>query len=179
MILLSSHLPGEQPVSSEQYEVTPIECVAITDYWQGVASYWESDETIVNVEHDMEYSDRLVAELLDCPEPLCSHAYRVFLARYVRWEWAAWDAGLQYISTGQEVSEQASIGFCKITSAARVAPLTRSTWKLLEVDLNKAVRGPWHIHWPAIKHLHDYKPDPWTMLLRPELYVADPYAFAS
>lgn len=154
--MTSSHLAGERPISSERYEVTPIECVAVTDYWRGLAAHWDSAETIINVEHDMEYSDKLASDLLDCSEPLCTHAYRVYIERLREWHWAAWDDRFVYVRADAQHASNASIGFCKIAPSARVAPLGRTTWKLLELEVNRSVRGPWHIHWPAVKHHHRY-----------------------
>ena len=89
VIITSSYLTGEQPFRSERYDVQGIECKTEHgefNYCDGLQKAWITDKTVVNVEHDMEFSDELVDGLVDCPWPLCAYAYEVYptaLARYI------------------------------------------------------------------------------------------------
>jgi len=112
---------------------------------------------IVNVEHDMEYSDRLARELVACDHPLCTHAYRMHLPRECWAHGAVANAATLTVawgSEGEEWAEFSGVGFCKIVPSARVAPLERCPWWEVEGTVNATVRGPWHVHWPAVEHYH-------------------------
>jgi hypothetical protein len=85
-VIYSTYLTGEEPVRSSQYLVAGQECTTEFSYCDGLSELWYSDKTIINHEHDMEFSDELVAGLVDCPNPLCAYAYQVFptkLQRYI------------------------------------------------------------------------------------------------
>ena len=169
-------MPGETPLSSGIARVSPVVCEHDFSYWAGLNEAWCSDETIINVEHDMIYSDELAQDLLDCPEPACMYPYKVFptaLQRYIycattdapgdmkgdhpsdlRWvegpadTWAAW----------------ASIGFAKLAPEVRIQPLDRMWWSWLEHCVNRVLDASgnhWHLHWsPEDLHLHDYEKIP-------------------
>lgn len=143
-------------------------------YWRSLDRLWQNPTvgTIINVEHDMEYSTELARELEACPEPLCSHAYRMYLPReyfphgYCYTE-AAWQEGsdIAWTAEGHRHVDWSAIGFCKIAREARVKPLERAEWPGVETSVNRAVRGPqrgveqalrdrWHIHWPGVEHYH-------------------------
>jgi len=170
-LVVSSFLPGDKPRESLFFPVMGVECAHELSYWHGLASAWSTDRVIVNVEQDMEFSDELIAELVDCEHPLCAYPYQVYptmLGRYIycatttqpdlnghprdpRWlegpddQWAVWS----------------SIGFCKIAPEARVKPLDAMFWQWLEHCVNRVVCQiaglQWHIHWPEIRHAHDYE----------------------
>lgn len=173
-IVVSSYITGNQPKHSDTFNVSEVECRGEFSYWLGLHQQWDTDKTIINVEQDMEFSDDLVAELLDCEHPLCAFPYQVYptqLGRYIycatttppttdgsvadpRWiegpddEWAIWS----------------SVGFAKIAPAARVKPLDKLFWQWLEHSINRVVTSyaglQWHIHWPEIRHHHDYNKIP-------------------
>lgn len=177
-VVVSTYLEDEKPFSSDKYDILPVQCVGEFDYWRGVSSVWQRDLTVVNVERDMEFSDELVAGLLSCPHPLCAYPYQVFpttLGRFIycattdgpgcnrppRWvegpadEWAAWS----------------SIGFCKMTPEVQTKPLDKQFWQYFEHCINRvttattqvghrAIRTLWHLHWPEVKHHHDYEKVP-------------------
>jgi len=120
---------------------------------------WGTDATIVNVEHDMECSDELIQQLLDCPHPLCTHAYKLYWpsTHQVRPHYAQRDGGPNYgewIKEGVEWCGFTGIGFCKITPEARVSALVESPWQTVDCDVTKATEGPWHVHWPEVEHYH-------------------------
>ena len=132
-------------------------------YWESFTRLWSDPDVgaIINVEHDMEYSDDLARELEACPEPLCTHAYRMYLPR-VYWAhgYAPDDArrltgeGIQWAVQGAERCDWSAIGFCKIAPEARTAPLARTEWPGVETSVNNAITGTWHIHWPGVAHYH-------------------------
>lgn len=167
-LILASVTPDEEPVQSTHYCVQALTCGDDFDYWRGLNEYWDGGATIVNVEHDMEFSDGLVEGLLACPEPLCAYAYKVWPSAWRRFVYAQSNVG-RWIEQGDERADFSSIGFCKITSEARTGPLKRFPWKFVEQSVNQAVAGPWHIHWPEIKHYHDYETEemtPWQLLVK-------------
>jgi hypothetical protein len=66
----------------------------------------------------------------------------------------------RWVEPGDEWAEWASIGFCKIAPEVRTQPLDRMFWQWLEHAINRAVSSNsarWHLHWPEVQHLHDYK----------------------
>lgn len=174
VVVVSTFLPDEAPKESDRYGVLGVECVGEFCYWKGLSSVWEKGLTVVNVERDMEFSDELVAGLVDCPHPLCAYPYKVFptqLKRFIycattdgphcnnppRWltgpsdEWACWS----------------SIGFAKFSPQVQTKPLDKMFWKWFEHSINRVVSATtqvgalatstrWHIHWPEVKHFHDY-----------------------
>ena len=178
-VVVSSFLPGEEPFKSDVYAVLGVECVSEFSYWQGVSSVWQKGLTVVNVEHDMEFSDDLVAGLLDCPHDLCAYAYSVYptaLGRYIycatrdRITDEEFDQGKRpgwITGPADEWADWSSIGFCKIAPAAQTAPLDKMFWQWFEHCINRvttatvqqgslAIRRRWHIHWPEVQHHHDY-----------------------
>ena len=175
VIIVSSVVPGESPIESEAYRVQPLRCEDDHSYGRGLAALWTTSATVVNVEHDMEFSDALVADLLACPEPLCSHAYQVWPSAWRRFVYAHSKDG-RWLEQGDSSADFSSIGFCKLAPAGRTGELKTYPWRYVEQAVNTAVAGEWHIHWPAIKHHHDYKePEtPWQSLLRKLALEPDP-----
>ena len=125
------------------------------EYWRSFAALWRRDATIVNVEWDMEFSLELVSALLGCPHPLCAHAYQMHVPRnYYAHSHNADGIGGHWIAKGEEWAAYSAIGFCKITPEVRRRPLAREMWRLVEQEVNRAVVGRWHIHWPEVSHYH-------------------------
>lgn len=176
-VVVASHLPGEEPFFSERHMIFPVRCEGDFAYWAGLNYFWDTDEVIVNVEHDMDFTDELVDGLLACPEPLCAYPYQVYptaLGRYIycattdspsdltgegspdqpRWvdgpedKWAKW----------------VSIGFMKIAPEVRLLPLAKMFWQWLEHSVNhstaEASGRRVHLHWPEVRHFHDYEAIP-------------------
>ena len=161
VLVVSSYLPGGTPYRSERFRVRRVVCDDVYDYSRGVAAVWGRGETLVVVEHDMECSDDLIAELVDCPEPLCSHAYELFwpsthkpVPHYAHRTGPQPPAGGEWVSEGDEWADFTGIGFCKIAPEARVRPLVESSWQHVDMAVNKAVEGRFHLHWPPITHDH-------------------------
>lgn len=163
-LVVCSYLPGEGHFESKRFEVVGLECRGEFDYWAGVAAHWESAETLVLVEHDIEVTDEHIAELLACPHPLDSFAYRC------HWISTGIDGGViaagagerdfyrqpdaYYLQGGEEWANWSAIGLVKIAPEARIAPLRREPWSQLELAVEAAVRRPWHMHWPPVTHHH-------------------------
>lgn len=129
------------------------------EYWRGFARAWAASAVIVNVEHDMQYTPALAAELLHCPHPLCSHAYQMHIPRdYYAHSHNRDGMDGFWIGHGKEWAVYSAIGFCKITPEARIGPLERDTWRGVEWRVNAATQGLWHIHWgpdgEGIEHYH-------------------------
>lgn len=139
-----------------------ISCEGDYDYWRGLGALWDSGETIINIEHDMECSDDLISGLLTCPHPLCTYAYKLYwpsthqaVPHYAQAVGEkAHIGGGSWVSTGAEWADYTGIGFCKVEPAVRVRPLQREHWALLDMKVTAATGGRWHIHWPEIEHYH-------------------------
>jgi hypothetical protein len=134
-------------------------------YHEALARCWESGDTVLNVEWDMEHSRSLMLGLLACPHSLCTYAYMMHLPtkHYAHGDVSAVPAfrergeGVRWIERGDEWASYSGIGFCKIALGARVGELERQSWPLVELAVNRAVRGPWHVHWHnsvGIEHHH-------------------------
>lgn len=155
LVILASYLPGEGYLTSEKYGVKPILCEDDFDYWQGLAAWWDSDFTIVNVEHDLEWSDSEIAALAACPHSLCSWNYRC------HWASSGQVNGVlphtlndKFIEPGDELADWSAIGLIKIAPEARIAPLPKEPWNRVEWAIDEAVMKPWHIHGPELPHHH-------------------------
>ena len=156
-VVLASHLPGEGHVRSKRYKVQAWACVDPFDYWRGYASVWESNLTILGLEHDVEVTDEHFAALLACSADLCSAMYPMHWCSTGMFEdvWPARNNSL-FVKGGEPTSEQSAIGCVKITPQARIGPLEQAPWNRLEVSIEKAVQGPWCLHWfdPPLRHHH-------------------------
>lgn len=173
VVVLSSHLSGEAPVRSQSFAVVDATCADPYDYWRALAGLWDGGVTIVNVEHDMEFSDALMDDLLTCPEPICAHAYLIHVhslqprdpfhgynVSSVGWhppieplsQYSA--RGFRWVEPDDRWADFGSLGFCKIEARARCGPLRRDTWRGVEWSVNAAINARWHLHWPAIDHYH-------------------------
>lgn len=154
-MVLASHLPGEGVFRSQRFEVVPILCQDDFDFWSGVAAYWETDATIVNLEHDIEATDDHLEALFDCPHPLCWWAYRCHWVTTHRAD-DTYPALVESrrVTPADEWADWAPLGLLKITPQARTAPLARTPWVQLERSVNAAVAPPYHLHWPEVQHHH-------------------------
>lgn len=163
-LVVCSHLPGEGHFESDRFEVLAIECAGDFDYWQGLATVWGSDRILINVEHDMGVTDEHVAALAACRYGACGWAYRcnwistgvpggvIAAGRGVRSLDQSGDP--KYLQGGEHWAAWAAIGLVKITPEARVGPLRREPWGLLELAVHDATERPWHMHWPIVNHWH-------------------------
>jgi hypothetical protein len=160
-VLYAARLAGEHRLTSYYRTVAPV-CHDGFDYWRGLHQLWTQDVVVVNLEHDHDFTDAPVVDLLACPHPLCSHAYLMHIPyEHYAHGWAS-DVpafreraqGVRWIEQGDEWADYSGIGFCKITPEARVGPLRETEWNGLEMSVNACVRGPWHLHWPSILHHH-------------------------
>ena len=156
-------MPGDAPLSSEAYPVADVVCDDLVfGYWEGLNELWDSDRTLINIEHDMEYSDLLVAELLSCPHPTCAYPY---IVRPFGWPGKTYSAsyGSLWVTADMPYASFSSIGFCKVTAEARRgSTLERAIWSKVEASIHIAVtqnKRLWHLHWPAVTHHHDYDND--------------------
>lgn len=162
MILLS-HLPGEEPFSSERFDITYAECAGDLDYSRAVQAAWGAAEPLVIVEHDMECSDALLERIFEHPSPLATYAYQL--------HWVSSHKPSAYcqrmgdfppetrylgspISEGDEWCDFTGIGFCKIAPEARCEPLRASSWQFVDIAVNAAVSGRWAVLWPEVEHFH-------------------------
>ena len=153
-VVVSSFLPGEGHYRSKRFTVRAIECDDAFGYWRGLSSIWDGP-TFVNLEHDLEVTDEQIAELLECPQPLCSWAYQMhWISTHLAADVYAHSNNGQLIAEGAEWADWSAIGLIKIAPEARIAPLRQVVWGQVEQAIAEAVSGPWHMHWPAITHHH-------------------------
>lgn len=147
-LVLVSYLPGEGFLASEQHRVVPIRCDTDLSYWKGIADRWDHPASLVNIEHDLEWTDAQVTELLSCKYDACSYAYRCnwVSTGQPNGVWAHTANGV-FIERGDEWAEWSGLGFIKIAPAARIAPLREAVWNRVENSIDEAVKTPWHMHW--------------------------------
>ena len=170
-VVLASHLAGEGAFRSQKYTVKPWLCREdeVFDYWRGLLSVWDFPGIVLNAEHDVEFTDDHLDELLRCPHPQCSYQYPCHWASTGRFDdvWPARNEqpgsnGLAvFVETGTEWAAQSAIGLVKLTPESRVGPLEQAHWSRLEVSVENATKRPWHLHFgapygpnPPLKHHH-------------------------
>lgn len=164
-LVFASHLPGEGHFHSDRFEVTGWECAGDLGYWEGLAAVWESDRTIINLEHDIEVTDDHVETLVACPHPACAWAYECHWASTgIPGGVIAAGAGARdaernpdpgYLQGGEEWAAWSAIGLVKLTREARTGPLRCEPWQRLELAVHDAIKRPWHMHWtPPLEHHH-------------------------
>lgn len=161
-VVLASHLPGEGHFRSERFRVVSLPCEGDLDYSHGMQTLWATGKAICNIEHDMECSDELIQELLDCPHPLCTHAYLLYWpsTHQAQPHYAQRHGGTNYgdwIKQGEEWCDFSGIGFCKIVPQARVRPLVDSHWSIVDCAVTNATDAHWHVHWKngvGVEHWH-------------------------
>lgn len=160
VIVVASHLPGEMPFTSGRWDVHPVECVGDFDYSRGLAEAWATGNTVVNVEHDMQVDDDLIGALVECPEPLCAWAYRLYAASGAHgtadgpiFPFTATEPG-PWVDEGAQWAAWAAPGFIKVRAPARIGPFPGKHWLTVEHATNYFTAGLWHLHWPPIEHYH-------------------------
>lgn len=150
-VVLASHLPGADHFRSERFDIVGISCSDPLDYYRGVEAHWQSDETLVNVEHDHEVSDELIQALLDCPEPFCTWAYWLGIPsggpHWAHRTGKQPPCGGVWVETGDEWADYGGVGFCKVDARARVRPLPEQTWQFVDIAVFSAVDERVHVHW--------------------------------
>jgi hypothetical protein len=150
-LVLASHLVGADHFRSEHFEVIGIECVEALSYWKGVEAHWQSDRTLIVVEHDVEVSDELIQGLLDCPHPMCSWAYWLGIpSGGPHWSHRTGlkpPCGGVWVETGDDWADFGGIGFCKIAPSVRVRPLEETDWTGVDCAVSRATEGRVHLHW--------------------------------
>ena len=177
VVVYAARLPGEQPFRSERFDVHAPVLKDHLAYCRGLADLWHEPVTIINVEHDMEVSDKLIADLIDCPEPLCTRPYKcyfevgrkrqvplfaqhVFAPKYGHARRDGehmlnlWAKGVRPIREDDRYADFAAAGFLKLAPEARVRPLEIDGWQGVEACIFQGCSGRYHLHWPEIEHFH-------------------------
>lgn len=158
-LIVLSHLPAEPPFRTDLSSVA-ICCESEFDYWRGIADAWGHGGPLVIVEHDMECTDELITELLDCPRSLCTHAYLLYWVSTGQADpHYAHHVGGIWITAGGPDAEYSGIGFCKINPEARIPlvsldPDHEPHWSHVDRAVNRAITCRWHVHWPGVDHNH-------------------------
>jgi len=165
--LIGHPLPWRSP-----RDVAPIEwdCREELDYAAGLAALWPAAAQLFIIEHDIVPSDEVVAELLDCPEPLCTALYQLYPASTGLGGpvWAIWGTvpGLHFFRPGDVVPDfvpYSGLGMVKISRSFRdyykSPPLAGVPW--FDLDSRFAIwlgqLSPpmlWHVHRSEVRHLH-------------------------
>lgn len=186
--MVACRVAGDHPFSSDRYEVRAPVVADDYGYWQALNEAWNTSDVLVNVEHDMEFSDELVDGLVNCPHPRCTYPYRCWLKHHKHWVYTPVLDG-HWIEKGVEWADTSTLGFIKIAPEARTQPLERMIWKFLEHKVCEATTGfsqikigalgksvcecslqtpedtqraMWHVHWPEVRHFHDYDSQVWA-----------------
>ena len=153
-LVLVSYLPGEGVLPSD-YRTVCILCVTDLSYSRGIAAHWAHPGPIINVEHDLAWSDAHIAELLACKYSVCSWAYPLHWQSSGHAEdvYAHKVNGLP-VEYGAEWADWSAPGFMKIAPEARTGRMVECHWRRVEDAVNATVTGPIHLHWPPVEHWH-------------------------
>lgn len=129
-------------------------------YWRELNQRWFDPTTLVNVEWDMEWSNRLVDDLIACPHAACTHAYMLYrpstggAPHYAQRVGLQPPAGGRWITANETWCDYTGIGFCKVERSARTRSLSETHWKFLDITVSAALNVRWHVHWPEVAHHH-------------------------
>ena len=168
LVVVSVYVPEVHvPYSSEEYPVlqVPVRGEDKYRYHQALNPWWDTRTTIVNVEHDMQCNDKLIADLLECRESNCTHAYKIYNPSVVnistgkvtnlqgpKQPYFAQFSKHTPIQEGDEWADYSGIGLCKL-GGTRDHILRATPWWQVEYEVNKSV-PMWHVHWPIVEHYH-------------------------
>lgn len=139
---------------AERVELNPDDDQA---YWRLLCEVWAAERTTLIVEHDIELHDRVIPELLACPEPWCAFPYH----------------GPGY-GTGGNSLLFTSLGCTRWSGELMrslpelVRTCTRpdaigvmeNSWRRLDIwILNRLTEAGHevHTHWPPVAHHHVYQ----------------------
>lgn len=167
VVVVSSYLPlREETTATSRYPVHPVKCLDELDYMEGVAAAWATDNTIVNIEHDLQYDDKLIDDLVNCPEPACAYPYLIHhhplkapfyccaIGNRAK-GWASFWVTCAWVTPDDEWADFAAPGFIKVTPEARTPIVDLDAhWQHVEFVINDHVTTRWHLHWPAVEHYH-------------------------
>lgn len=164
VVVVSSVLVGEATTRT-RHPVHPVVCEDPLDYYRGLAAVWDTADTLVNIEHDVESNDRLIDELVGCPELACARPY---LIRHLNKPpffgcavgpakdcgWGPWFVRSRWVDESDVWADFASPGFIKVSPQVRGPLGPECAWQGVELAINEAVDARWHLHWPAVEHFH-------------------------
>lgn len=155
-----------------------VERVRLFDgYWHGLMKYWGEDDLIV-IEQDMLPLKSHIKDLTDCEYDFCSVPYMLrdgFLSVYdfLGYEDDSYGpTGLvgfpvpirQNLQTQYMGAQGSGLGLVKFTKRAQELidltdyPVPNHHWSLIDSWISyqmKQINKRWHLHYPAVGHLHD------------------------
>jgi len=166
-LIVSSYVSGTTlPYRSERFPVWRIPCHSDTDYFKGLSSVWSDPFRLIVVEHDIEATDDLVQDLLDCPFSLCSFRYNLYwpstskpTPQYAQRADPPANCAprSKYLGTpvddSAEFADFSGLGFVKISPECRVGVLSECHWAHCDIECNAAIVGRWHLHGEVV---HDH-----------------------
>lgn len=118
----------------------------------------QTNLALVVVEHDMMPTEADLAGLLDCDDDFCACAYRLYpkTTNCSVPVWAHRNADGTWIDSGQERAGRVGLGVTLLTVGPLREALRQGPWEwgVLDDRLSKAIAATWHVHWPAVEHLH-------------------------
>lgn len=131
--------------------------VASTSHF--LQEYWDKNETIIYLGHDVVPSEGMVEALLNCPYDLCAQAALIYpahtglkepvIALRKRDEFGS----LSWISENEEWADAFNLELTKFTpKAQQMIPVPECSWQMIDNEMSKASPIKAHVHWPLVKH---------------------------
>ena len=98
--------------------------------------------TIVHMDNDCEVHEHHIADLLDCPHPLCTWQF------HLHWASGCYPSKLIQEDDGTGFSDYSPMGLVKIRAEARILWQMPHHWRDTEMAMCACVTGRWHLHGP-------------------------------
>lgn len=146
---------------TDRYEVVHWPCDNFLRYHDLIRRYWESDADLILIEQDVVPTIDQLAELLACPEPVCTVPYWIGPASSGQLGAliSIHDGAARPYDETVMRAPHSALGCVKLAASwrASVAVPARSLWYAVENAINVRVQasvGTWHCHWPICAHYH-------------------------
>lgn len=118
---------------------------------------WGTRDFIV-LEHDIEIRQSYYDWLVGCPYSHCAVAYKLYPSPAIPPRYAHRKSYWEFIEEGCETARYVGFGLTKLSRDVQDQPLPKHLrWYDLDSQVSALVsehHGPWHVHWPEVKHHH-------------------------
>jgi hypothetical protein len=141
-----------------RWDVIRHPCSGPFDYADGLMAVWGLPGDLIIVEHDLAPTVADVERLELCLHPRCAGTY--WMSSITTGYRVAKTSALNtqprqdFVEPGCKFADMTGIGFVRIHPEQRRTPIKRVVWGDVCGEVNRVVGGPWHLHWPTIKHYH-------------------------
>lgn len=142
-----------------------VETFAHEDYDILMRRYWDKPGELVVCEHDVVPTQSALALLQNCSESgVCAQAYELFRGEHYAHRYVLYQGTLlPHIAEGDEWADLIGFGLTRWSEEWRKAhpwprDLRKAKGRIVDLDSRWSFYayahgwGPFHIHWPAVKH---------------------------